>query len=191
MAATNSTMQSLGSSVPSFSLSNVSTNSHIHLSSFVGKPLLIMFICNHCPYVIHLIKELTLLANEYQNKGFGVIAISSNDVDNYPQDNPQAMVKFATQYGFGFPYCYDESQQVAIDFQAACTPDFFIYDQTHKLVYRGQMDNSRPSNDKLTTGEDLRKALTAVDKNETVDTEQISSVGCNIKWKSGLEPNYF
>ena len=191
MSATNSTMQSLGSSVPSFSLLNVSTNSQLHLSNFVGKPLLIMFICNHCPYVIHLIKELAVLANEYQKKGFGVIAISSNDVDNYPQDSPQVMVKFAQQYGFEFPYCYDESQQVAINFQAACTPDFFIYDQTHNLVYRGQMDSSRPSNEITVTGEDLRKALTAADKNEAVDTQQIPSVGCNIKWKSGLEPNYF
>lgn len=190
MAATYSTMQSLGSAVPSFSLPEVSTDSQIHLSNFIGKPLLIMFICNHCPYVIHLIKELTALANEYKNKDFGVIAISSNDVNNYPQDNPKAMVKFTKQYGFEFPYCYDESQQVAIDFQAACTPDFYIYDENHSLVYRGQMDGSRPSNGQAITGDDLRRALAAVEKNEVVNEQQIPSVGCNIKWKPGLEPNY-
>ena len=191
MAATNSTMQSLGSTVSNFSLLDVSTNSQIHLSNFVGTPLLVMFICNHCPYVIHLIKELVLLGNKYQQKGFGVIAINSNDVDNYPQDNPDAMVKFAKQYGFDFPYCYDESQQVAIDFQAACTPDFYIYDQNHSLVYRGQMDDSRPSNGQAVTGNDLQRALSAVELNEAVNKQQTPSVGCNIKWKPDNEPNYF
>lgn len=191
MAATNSTMQTLGIAAPNFSLPDVLSSKLIQLDDLSGKPLLVMFICNHCPYVIYLIKELTELANEYQQKGFGVIAISSNDVDNYPQDNPQKMVKFAKHYGFGFPYCYDESQQVAIDFQAACTPDFYIYDKNHSLVYRGQMDSSRPSNGQAVTGDDLRRALATIEKNEAVNEQQMPSVGCNIKWKPDNEPNYF
>ena len=184
MAATISTMQDLGKPAVDFDLPDVTSDSLVRLSDFVNKPLLIMFICNHCPYVIHLISALSVLANEYQQKGYAVIAISSNDVMNYPQDDPKEMVKFAEKYRFEFPYCYDESQDVAIGFDAVCTPDLYIYDREHKLRYRGQMDDSRPANALPVSGNDLRAALEAVLNSASVSEFQTPSVGCNIKWKA-------
>ncbi len=185
MVATYSTMQELGNDAPGFSLPNVrSNNTLVDLQQFADKPLLIMFICNHCPFVLHIMPELAELANKYMEQGFAAIAISSNDVVTYPQDSPQKMAEFADQYAFQFPYCYDESQQVAKDYDAACTPDFFVYDQQHKLRYRGQMDDSRPSNDLPVTGHDLEAAMQAILDSELPDSNQQPSIGCNIKWRS-------
>jgi len=198
MVAVKSTMQSLGSAAPEFSLPDMrfygeSSNSTnlVSLQDFNDKPVLIMFICNHCPYVIHVMRPLAALANQYQSKGFAVIAISSNDVDGYPQDGPEAMCAFAKEYDFEFPYAYDESQQVAKDYGAACTPDFFVYDSNHRLSYRGQMDGSRPSNQVPVDGSQLQNAMQAVLDGVAVVAEQIPSMGCNIKWKPGNQPDYF
>ncbi|MBT8116000.1 MAG: thioredoxin family protein [Arenicella sp.] len=191
MVATESLMQTLGTSVPQFSLPDVTQiDAKASLPDYQGKPLLIMFICNHCPFVIHIISQLSSIANEYHDKGFGVVAISSNDVETYPQDGPVPMRKFAAQYGFSFPYCYDSSQQVAKNFGAACTPDFFVYDADHELVYRGQFDASRPGNNELVTGIDLRSALQAVLDGAAPLQNQLPSIGCNIKWLAGNEPDY-
>ena len=176
-------MQELGTALPIFSLPDVVTGTQVGSADFLQQPCLIMFVCNHCPYVIHLMTELSALANDYQSKGFAVLAISSNDAQNYPQDGPQQMKLFAQQYGFSFPYAYDESQQVARDFGAVCTPDFFVFDANHRLVYRGQMDGSRPSNNSPVSGVDLRAALDAVLDARAPNDGQIASIGCNIKWK--------
>jgi len=143
-----------------------------------------MFICNHCPFVLHVMPELAELANKFTTQGFAVIAISSNDVSTYPQDGPKHMAMFADQNGFEFPYCYDQSQQVAKAYDAACTPDFFVYDKQHKLRYRGQMDNSRPGNDLPVTGHDLKAAMQAILEGKLPDPNQQPSIGCNIKWRS-------
>lgn len=191
MAAVMSTMQELGSSAAQFNLVDVRSNCNVELSSAIGSPLFLMFICNHCPYVLHLIKPLVELANQAQKKGFFVVAISSNDAYAYPQDGPDSMREFALRYNFTFPYLYDESQLVAKNYYAACTPDFFVYDSAHKLRYRGQMDDSRPSNNEPVHGEDLRTAIIAVQNATLMSNKQLPSVGCNIKWKSGNEPDYF
>ncbi len=192
MAAVQSTMQELGSSAPGFDLPDVSAkNQHVSLDSCADKPLLVMFICNHCPYVIHVIEKLVELANKAHADGFSVVAISSNDVENYPQDGPQAMQEFAQQTGFGFPYLYDESQSVAKAYSAACTPDFFVYDKNHRLQYRGQMDASRPGNTVPVSGEELQAAIDAILEGLLPAERQIPSVGCNIKWRAGNEPDYF
>jgi len=159
MAAVTSTMQDLETPAPSFYLPDAHSQQSFKLSDKQNAPLLIMFICNHCPFVIHLIEPLTVLANQAQRDGFFVAAISSNDIQNYPQDSPEHMKAFAEQYGFEFPYLYDENQSVAKLFKAACTPDFFVYDEQHKLKYRGQMDSSRPNNQLTVTGDDLRNAI--------------------------------
>lgn len=172
-------------------MTNVSDDGLVSLDGFIGKPMLVMFICNHCPYVIHLIKPLCKLANEAQINGFGVVAISSNDVNAYPQDGPKAMREFALNYGFEFPYLFDETQEVAKNYGAACTPDFFVFDRQHMLRYRGQMDASRPSNSLPVTGHDLQSALEAIAGKQTVNQEQIASIGCSIKWRPGNEPEYF
>ena len=192
MVAVRSTMQQLGNLAKPFSLPDVTANDHaVTLDDFAGQAILMMFICNHCPYVIHVMPELTELANRAKQKGFMVFAFSSNDVQSYPQDGPKAMATFARQYGFEFPYLYDESQEVAKSYGAACTPDFFVFDANHRLQYRGQMDDSRPSNDKLVTGADLQAALDAVRGGRAPNEAQIPSMGCNIKWRSGNEPDYF
>ena len=200
MVAVNSTMQALGSAAPDFSLPNTNTNSKtntnpdnelLNRESLAGTPLLVMFICNHCPFVVHIIERLVALANSAQENGFGVVAISSNDVENYPQDGPQPMRDFAHKTGMNFAYLFDESQSVAKAFGAACTPDFFIYDAEHRLKYRGQMDASRPANNVAVTGNDLHAALTAVKNGKPVNGDQAPSIGCNIKWKAGNEPDYF
>ena len=183
MSLTLSTMQELGNSAPDFSLPDVRSSKTISLSDYVGQPLLIMFICNHCPYVLHLIQPLADLANQYQQQGFAVIAISSNDISSHPQDSPENMQLFAERHGFEFAYCFDESQQTARSYDAACTPDFFVYDLDHRLRYRGQMDGSRPGNDVAINGADLTAALDAVLNGDDVSDQQLPSMGCNIKWK--------
>lgn len=186
MVATESNMQVLGSNLPNFNLPDVTRSSQlISNKDFRAQPVLVMFICNHCPYVIHIIASLTHLANKLRQRGVAVVAISSNDRAAYPQDGPERMVEFAKQHGFEFPYCYDESQQVAINFGAACTPDFFVYDRQHRLRYRGQMDGARPGNGVPVSGDDLSGAVSAVLSGADVAEQQIPSVGCSIKWKLG------
>lgn len=191
MAAVTSTMQALTTPAPEFYLPDTRSEQLFRLSEQKNKPLLIMFICNHCPFVIHLIEPLAVLANQAQRDGYFVAAISSNDIEHYPQDSPENMTGFAKQYGFEFPYLYDEDQSVAKLFRAACTPDFFVYNEQHKLKYRGQMDSSRPNNQQTVSGDDLRNAITAVKRGDSIQQEQVPSIGCNIKWKSGNEPEYF
>ncbi len=191
MAAVNSTMLELGTEAPHFSLKDVVTGKTYSPKGFKGnKAFLVMFICNHCPYV-KLIKEaLVEYASDYMPKGVGIVAISSNDVENYPDDSPDKMRKDAEEFGYPFPYLYDETQEVAKAYMAACSPDFFLFDENHKLVYRGQFDDSRPKNGIEPTGKDLREATDRVLKGEKVPEEQKPSIGCNIKWKKGNEPNY-
>jgi peroxiredoxin len=192
MAAVQSTMQALGTLAADFSLPNVREHEQlVSLSNFAGRPVLFMFICNHCPFVIHLVEQLRSVGNHYQRLGFAVLAISANDVQHYPQDGPEAMRVFADKHQFEFPYAYDESQSMALAYGAACTPDFFVFDSTHKLAYRGQMDASRPSNGEPPTGDDLRSALEAVLNKQLVDPQQTPSIGCNIKWKPGNEPKLY
>ena len=191
MVAASSTMQNLGSLATPFELPDTtSNNSVVSLSHWAQKPLLIMFICNHCPFVIHILEPMVALSNSACRQGFGVIAICSNDAGAYPQDSPENMAIFAKQYGFEFPYCYDQSQSVAKDYGAACTPDFFVYDRAHKLAYRGQMDASRPGNNVAPEGLELIAALDSVFNNTPVATQQIPSIGCGIKWLPGNQPNY-
>jgi thiol-disulfide isomerase/thioredoxin len=150
-----------------------------------------MFICEHCPYVKHVRDELVRLGREYFPKGVGIIAISSNDAKNYPQDSPENLKKMAIEFSFGFPVCHDEDQDVAKSFRAACTPEFYLFDTKRELVYRGQLDDSRPKTDIPVTGRDLRKALEDALAGRTVDGLQKPGIGCNIKWKPGQEPDYF
>ncbi|MFQ5679281.1 MAG: thioredoxin family protein [Gemmatimonadota bacterium] len=192
MVQTPSTMLSLGTSLPDFSLSNVIDGQTVTPEEFAASPaLLVMFICNHCPFVQHVLPELGRLARDYQARGVGVVAINSNDTDAYPQDGPQPMRQLAFSQGWGFPYLLDEEQGVAKAFRAACTPDFYLFDADRRLVYRGQLDDSRPGNGVPVTGKDLRAALDALLAGEPVSDEQQPSVGCNIKWKPGNEPEYF
>jgi len=192
MALTPSTMLALGTQAPDFSLPDVVTGKTITLQSFSGKKgLLVMFICRHCPYVQHIQQELALLGKDYSGghagKDLGIAAISANDARNYPDDSPRNLKKMAQELGFSFPFCYDESQQTAHAYSAACTPDFFLFDAQRKLVYRGQMDDSRPGNGKPVTGQDLRAAMDAVLAGKMPAADQKASVGCNIKWKKGNE----
>jgi thiol-disulfide isomerase/thioredoxin len=191
MVRTNSTMMALGTKAPSFTLINVDGRT-VSLADYEEKPvLLIMFICNHCPYVKHIAPYLSLLGRDYLFKGVGIIAINSNDASAYPADSPEQMIHESEERGYYFPYLYDETQEVAKAYQAACTPDFFIFDRHQKLVYRGQLDSSRPGSDIPVTGEDLRAALDAALAGKAVPEPQKPSMGCNIKWKSGNEPDYF
>jgi peroxiredoxin len=184
MAATPSTMMPLGTTAPDFTLPDTVSGKDLTLSDLKGEvATLVMFICNHCPYVLHINDELVRIAREYQPKGVSFIAISSNDVVNYPQDGPDLMKEHASKVGYPFPYLYDESQDVAKAYNAACTPDIFLFDERLKCVYRGQLDDSRPKNDKPVTGKDLRKALEALLKGTEVSPIQVPSIGCNIKWK--------
>jgi len=191
MALTASTMLALGTAAPDFSLPDVVSGTTIRLDTFKNTPaLLIMFICCHCPYVKHVQHELAKIGHDYKEKGLAIVAISSNDAENYPDDAPDKLKAMAKSLSFNFPYCYDESQSTAKAYQAACTPDFFLFDSMQKLVYRGQLDDSRPGNNLPVTGKDLRIAIDAVLAGNKVNTEQKSSVGCNIKWKSGNEPKH-
>ncbi len=162
------------------------------LADFKGKSaLLVLFICNHCPYVKHIRAGLAQLARDYLPRGVAIVGINSNDVANYPEDNPAKMKEEVKSAGYSFPYLYDESQAVAKAYRAACTPDIYLFDKNHKLVYRGQFDDSRPGNGIPVTGKDLRAALDAVLAGQPVSPNQKASVGCNIKWKAGNEPDYF
>ena len=184
-------MLALGTPAPDFSLPDPSGKRHA-LSDFAdASALLVIFLCNHCPYVKHVAAELAKLTRDYGSMGVAVIGISSNDVENYPDDSPAKMAEEAAAQGYEFPYLYDESQAVAQAYQAACTPDFFLFDRDRKLVYRGQLDASRPGNGVPVTGADLRAAIDATLGGQSVSGEQLPSLGCNIKWKPGKEPDYF
>ena len=191
MALTPSTMLALGTAAPEFQLPNIDGKT-VSLADFKGSPVLVvMFICNHCPYVKHLRAALAEFGRECAAKNVVVVAISSNDAKNYPDDSPAKMVEEARAAGYGFPYLYDESQKIAKAYRAACTPDFFVFDRGRRLVYRGQFDASRPGNGIPVTGKDLRAAVEAVLKGTPPTLNQVPSMGCNIKWKAGNEPDYF
>lgn len=191
MARTESTMLPLGTAAPDFALINVDGR-EVKLADFRGAPaLLVMFICNHCPFVKHLADALAEFTAEYMARGVAVVAINSNDVSNHPADSPEQMVAEAENRGYQFPYLYDETQEVAKAYCAACTPDFFLFDGDQKLVYRGQFDDSRPDSGKPITGADLRAAIDAVLEGRKPTSEQRPSLGCNIKWIAGNEPDYF
>ncbi|MGB3206655.1 MAG: thioredoxin family protein [Crinalium sp.] len=192
MVLTASTMLQLGTQAPEFHLPDVVSGERISISTFADKKaLLVMFICQHCPFVKHIQAELANLGSYYANQSLGIVAISANDATNYPNDAPDKLKEMAQEQGFNFPICYDESQETAKKYTAACTPDFFVFNGDRNLVYRGQLDDSRPSNGKPVTGKDLRSAIDAVLADKPVNPEQQPSIGCNIKWKPGNEPNYF
>lgn len=185
MVLTPSTMLSLGSPAPDFQLPDVVSGDTVTLGSFANKQaLLVMFICRHCPFVVHVQEELARLGSDYKSRNVGIVAISSNDADAYPDDSPANLKAMAEELGFAFPYCYDESQEVARAYQAACTPDFYLFGGQRELVYRGQLDGSRPGNNEPVTGKDLREAMDAVLSGSAVSDVQMPSIGCNIKWKA-------
>jgi peroxiredoxin len=184
MARTESTMVALGTIAPDFALTDVVSGKLVRRDDFAGKALLVMFICPHCPFVKHVERGLAALGTDYSNSELGMVAISSNDAVAYPADNPDGMREQAHTMGFSFPYLFDETQDVAKAYEAACTPDFYLFDTEMKLVYRGQLDGGRPGNDVPVTGEDLLKAIDAVLAGDPVEAEQRASLGCNIKWKS-------
>ncbi len=193
MALTPSTMLlGLGTEAPEFRLPDAVSGRTISRKDFDGKKgLLVMFICQHCPYVQHVKHELARLGKDYEGRELGIVAVSSNDAANYPDDSPEKLKQMAGELGFTFPFCYDESQEAAKAFTAACTPDFFLFDRGRRLVYRGQLDDSRPGNGKPVTGRDLRAAIEAALAGRPVSRDQSPSIGCNIKWKKGNEPDYF
>ena len=191
MVRTASTMLPLGTQAPDFSLINIDGKT-VSLSDFRDKKaLVVIFMCNHCPYVKHVASELTRVSNDYMPKGVGFVGISSNDIVAHPDDSPEMMKLEAAKQGYAFPYLYDADQSVAVAYKAACTPDIFVFDSSHRLVYRGQLDDSRPKTDKPLTGKDLRSALDSLLAGGSVASEQRPSIGCNIKWKNGGEPEYF
>lgn len=184
MAAINSTMVPLGTPAPDFSLRNPATGDMMSRDAVKGeKGLLVMFICNHCPYVKHVADELVRIGKDFMPQGIGIAAVNSNDAERYPDDSPERMIEEAERRGFPFPYLCDETQETARSYGAVCTPDFFLYDKNLELVYRGQLDDSRPGNGVPVTGTDLRSALSAVAAGRPVDTNQKASIGCSIKWK--------
>jgi len=186
-----SVMLPLGTVAPPFALRDVVSGQICSLDSFAGKTaLLVMFICRHCPYVVHVEQEIAKIGRDYRDSNLGIVAISSNDASRYPDDTPPRLKEMAMRLGFAFPFCVDETQDVAKAYRAACTPDFYLFDQDRQLVYRGQLDESRPGNNKPVTGRDLRAAIDAVLEGKPVDRNQKGSVGCSIKWKPGNEPSY-
>lgn len=201
MVLTPSTMLPLGTSAPNFQLPDVVSGKTISLETFSDcKALLVIFMCRHCPFVKHVQQEFYKIQQDYRDlalgeaqrdRGLGIVAISANDVANYPDDSPDNLKAMAQEFGYEFPVCYDETQEVSKTYTAACTPDFFLFDGDRSLVYRGQLDDSRPSNGIPVTGRDLRSAIDATLAGSDVDSEQKPSIGCNIKWKSGNEPEYF
>jgi len=184
-------MLALGAAAPDFSLPDAVTGRAVKLADFAGKPLVVAFICNHCPFVKHVRDGLATFAREYATRGLAFVAINSNDITDHPDDSPVKMKDEARAAGYVFPYLFDESQAVARAYKAACTPDFFVFDKAHRLAYRGQFDGSRPGNDVPVTGEDLRAAADAVLAGKPVPKEQRPSLGCNIKWKQGNAPAWF
>ena len=184
MAKTLSTMLELGTPAPDFNLKDVTTGATISLSSFrEDKAFLVMFICRHCPFVKHVQNELAKIGADYRSKGLGLVAISSNDIKSHPEDAPEKLKEMAAELGFNFPFVFDETQEVAKAYSAACTPDFFLFDAGRKLVYRGQLDDSRPESGIPVTGRDLRLAIEATLAGRPVDDDQAPSIGCNIKWR--------
>ncbi len=191
MARVASTMLPLGTLAPDFQLPDVFGET-ISLATMKGKQgLLVMFICKHCPFVKHVEAQLAQIGKDYKDKNLGIVAISANDASNYPDDAPDQLQAMAKELGFTFPLCYDETQETAKAYTAACTPDFFLFDGNRSLVYRGQLDDSRPGNDKPVTGQDLRNAIDAVLAGKPISDVQKPSIGCNIKWKPGNAPAYF
>ena len=183
MARTPSTMQPLGMTAPAFSLPDGHEEIHALDGIRGNHGTLVIFMCNHCPFVVHIAEELSRLGDEFPDRGIGIVAISSNDVENYPQDSPEKMVETSEAWGLQFPYLYDETQEVAKAYDAACTPDFYLFDADDKLVYRGQLDDSRPDSGIPVDGRDLRAAMNALIAGEQLTAEQKPSLGCNIKWK--------
>lgn len=183
MAAIPSKMVPLGTRLPQFELTDVVSGKRFSDKDFQNKPLLVMFICNHCPYVMHIIEKLVEVSNEYLTKGISFVGINSNDIESYPEDSPEKMKEYARKFVYTFPYLFDESQDVARRFEAACTPDFFLYDSNGDLVYHGQFDDSRVGNNIPVTGNDLKRALDCVISGEKIDFDQKPSIGCSIKWK--------
>jgi peroxiredoxin len=191
MAQTPSTMLELGTVAPDFSLPNPASGQRVAMEDFNDAPaLLVIFICNHCPFVIHIREALVEFAREYQPRGLAIVAISANDAVNFPDDGPEKMAEAVRTVGYPFPYLYDESQQVAKAYRAACTPDLYLFDADRRLVYRGQFDASRPSNGIPVTGADLRAAVDALLAGRAIPADQAPSIGCNIKWKPGNAPDY-
>lgn len=192
MAATPSTMLELGTAALDFSLREVTTGANISLGTFAGKDaLVVMFICHHCPFVKHVKDELARLGRDYAAKSVGILAISANDPAVNPADSPEGLKEMAAEWGLPYPVCFDESQSVAKAYMAACTPDLFVFDKARRLAYRGQLDDSRPGNNKPVTGADLRAAIDALLAGKAVNADQKASIGCNIKWRKGNEPAYF
>jgi peroxiredoxin len=192
MALTPSTMLSLRTKAPDFALPDLVSGNTVSLKTFADKKaLLVMFICRHCPFVKHVQQQLAQIGQDYANQSLGIVAISANDVANYPDDSPDNLKMMAKELGFNFPLCYDESQETAKAYTAACTPDFFLFDENRQLVYRGQLDESRPNKNVPVTGKDLRSAIDAVLAGKEINPDQKPSIGCNIKWKSGNEPEYY
>jgi peroxiredoxin len=191
MVMTESTMLPLGSKAPNFSLPDAQGKRY-SLGDFQDAPgLLVVFMCNHCPFVVHIAEGLAAFAKEYQARDLAIVGINSNDVKVYPEDSPAKMLQYSKANGYTFPYLYDENQSIAKAYQAACTPDFFLFDADQKLAYRGQFDSSRPGNSIPVTGENLRRAADAVLSGDPVFEDQKPSIGCNIKWRQGKEPDYF
>jgi peroxiredoxin len=192
MSLTPSTMLELGTQAPAFNLREVVDNRTISLEIFADKKaLLVMFICRHCPYVKHVQQELATIGRDYENSGLGMVAISANDAIEFPDDAPEELRNMAIELDLRFPFCYDETQQVAKAYAAACTPDFFLFDAQRRLVYRGQLDDSRPGSDLPVTGKDLRAAIEAVLNDQPILKDQKPSIGCNIKWKADSHPDYY
>lgn len=192
MVLTESTMLSLGTKAPDFALPDAVSGKTVSLDTFTGKTaLLVIFLCQHCPFVKHVREEFARLGKDYENSDLGIVAISANDAGKYPDDSPEHLKNMAITLEFRFPVCYDESQETAKAYTAACTPDFFLFDKDRSLVYRGQLDDSRPSNGLPVTGKDLREAIEAVLAGKPLPANQKPSVGCNIKWKPGNEPSYY
>jgi len=191
MVKVNSTMLPLGTQAPSFSLYDPEGNLFTLDHSSKSNAFLVMFICNHCPFVHHIRKELARLANDYLKRDVSIIAINSNDYETHPGDSPEKMKDEIMEWGYNFPYLVDEDQSVAIAYQASCTPDFFLFDSQQQLVYRGQLDGGRPSNDIPVNGRDIRAALDTLLAGDDVSEEQVPSVGCNIKWKPNNSPEWF
>ena len=192
MVRTLSTMLPLGTTAPDFQLNNVVSGKTISLETFSdSKALLVMFICRHCPFVKHVQQELAKIGRDYGDRPLGIVAISANDAEKYPDDSPESLKEMAQELGFNFPLCYDETQETSKTYTAACTPDFFLFDSDRQLAYRGQLDDSRPSTDTPVTGKDLRNAIDSLLAGKPVNPDQKPSLGCNIKWKPGNEPDYF
>jgi len=191
MSRTPSVMIELGTQASAFDLLEPKTGNKVALNSFANKPLAVVFICNHCPYVKHIAEKMAEVAARFQANGGVFVAINSNDAANYPDDSPEKMVDMINEYGFNFPYLFDETQEIAHAYQAACTPDLYLFDSEHRLYYRGQFDSARPHNEEAVTGADLEGAMISLISGKAASKEQLPSLGCNVKWREGNEPEYF